>query len=273
MRMLSATVATDAGSLIDAPRRYVVTGAASGIGAATRALLEHAGNRVIGVDLRDAEVVADLSTQDGRAAMLEAVGQRADGGLEGVIACAGVPGQSGDPERIVKVNYFGALASLEGLRPLLARGTRPRAAAVASIALLRAPIDALVDACLAGDEPRALARRGGDGHAAYTSTKLALARWARRAAPSEDWAGAGIALNIVAPGIIDTPMAAYLVGTPELRARTVAETPQPFGQVGAADDVASLLAWLTSGYNGFVTGQVIFADGGFEAVSRGSQWP
>lgn len=255
------------------PRRYVVTGAASGIGAAVRIRLERDGHRVIGVDLRDADVVADLSTPAGRQAMVEAVGAETGDGLEGVLACAGVAGQSGDPERIIKVNYFGAVATLEGLRPLLARGTAARAAAVASIALLREPIDAIVQACLAGDEAAALQHRGTDGHAAYTSSKLSLARWARRAAPTEAWAGSGIALNIVAPGIIDTPMAAYLVGTPELRAQTVRETPQPFGQVGQADHIAALLAWLTSAENGFVTGQVIFADGGYEAITRGGDWP
>jgi NAD(P)-dependent dehydrogenase (short-subunit alcohol dehydrogenase family) len=258
---------------VENQRRYVVTGAASGIGAATRAWLERAGHRVVGVDIRDVEVVADLSTPEGRAAMVDGVRAEIGGALEGVLACAGVAGQSGDPERIVKVNYFGAVATLEGLRPLLARGTAPRAAAIASIALLREPIEAVVDACLAGDEATALEHRGTDGHVAYTSSKLSLAKWARRAAPTDAWAGAGIALNIVAPGIIDTPMAAYLVGTPELRAATIKETRQPYGQVGEADHIASLLAWLTSAENGFVTGQVVFADGGFEALTRGLDWP
>ena len=48
-------------------RTIAVTGSASGMGAATRAVLEADGQRVIGVDLRDAEVVADLSTAEGRA--------------------------------------------------------------------------------------------------------------------------------------------------------------------------------------------------------------
>jgi NAD(P)-dependent dehydrogenase (short-subunit alcohol dehydrogenase family) len=258
---------------IPAQRRYVVTGAASGIGATARRLLERDGHTVIGVDRRDVEVVADLSTPDGRRAMVDGVRALAGDSLDGVLACAGVRGQGSDPLQIIRVNYFGALASLEGLRPLLARGTAPRAAAIASIALLREPIAAVVEACLDGDEERALAHAGSDGHAAYTSSKLSLARWARRQSVTDEWAGAGIALNIVAPGIIDTPMADYLVGTEELRARTVVDTPQPYGQVGAAEDVASLLVWLTSPENGFVTGQVIFADGGFEAVTRGSRWP
>ena len=254
-------------------RRYVVTGSASGIGESTRAQLESIGHDVIGVDLRDAEVTADLGTPGGRRAMIDAVRERTDR-LEGVVACAGMRGQANDPLEIIRVNYFGAVASLEGLRDLLAAGHGPRAAAVASIALLREPIAAVTDACLADDEPAALsASRAGDSHQAYTSSKLALARWARRAAPSPEWAGAGIALNVVAPGIVRTPMSDYLTGTEELRGRTAVDTPQPYGTFGEPEHVGSLLGWLTSAENGFVTGQVIFCDGGYEAITRGPAWP
>ena len=59
---------------------YVISGSASGIGAATRSRLEQSGNTVIGVDLRDAAVVADLSTPDGRAgAVAEAASSSAAG--------------------------------------------------------------------------------------------------------------------------------------------------------------------------------------------------
>ena len=47
-------------------RTYVVTGSTSGIGAATHAMLEDAGHRVIGVDPRDADVITDLATPTGR---------------------------------------------------------------------------------------------------------------------------------------------------------------------------------------------------------------
>jgi NAD(P)-dependent dehydrogenase (short-subunit alcohol dehydrogenase family) len=254
-------------------RRYVVTGSASGIGLATREQLEATGHRVIGVDLHDAEVTADLSVPEGRRAMVAAVAELSPG-LEGVVACAGMRGQANDPEQIVRVNYFGALASLEGLRELLAAGDRPRAATTGSIALLREPIDAVVEACLHDDEPAALAATAaGDSHQAYTSSKLALARWARRAAPTDRWAGAGIALNVVAPGIVKTPMSDYLTGSDDLQRQTARETPQPYGTFGEPEHLASLLVWLTSAENGFVTGQLIFCDGGYEAITRGDVWP
>ena len=64
----------------------MVTGAAGGIGRATTARLHDAGHRVIGVDVNGAEVSADLSTPDGRAAMVDAVGSLCGGTLDGVVA-------------------------------------------------------------------------------------------------------------------------------------------------------------------------------------------
>jgi NAD(P)-dependent dehydrogenase (short-subunit alcohol dehydrogenase family) len=54
-------------------RTYVITGAGSGIGLATRQLLEAQGHQVIGTDIRNAEVIADLGTPEGRVALVEQV--------------------------------------------------------------------------------------------------------------------------------------------------------------------------------------------------------
>ena len=89
-------------------RTYLVTGSASGIGRATFELLTGQGHRVIGVDLHDAEVVADLATAAGRAAMVERVNELTDGVLDAVVANAGV---QDTPEGCVRVNYFGAVAT------------------------------------------------------------------------------------------------------------------------------------------------------------------
>jgi NAD(P)-dependent dehydrogenase (short-subunit alcohol dehydrogenase family) len=68
----------------------VVTGSASGIGRATRERLEASGADVIGVDLRDAEVLADLATPVGRTAAIAAVLQAAGSSIDGLVTCAGV---------------------------------------------------------------------------------------------------------------------------------------------------------------------------------------
>jgi NAD(P)-dependent dehydrogenase (short-subunit alcohol dehydrogenase family) len=64
-------------------RVSVVTGAASGIGRATKELLESRGQRVIGVDVHDADVKADLSTADGRESLVYGVREHLDGPLDG----------------------------------------------------------------------------------------------------------------------------------------------------------------------------------------------
>lgn len=202
--------------------------------------------------------------------MVEQVAARAEGRLDAVIACAGVRWDFGDgsggsdASTIVRVNYFGAVVPLLALRPLLARSPHPRAVLMSSTVAFESQHPEVVDACLSGDEERAISLCGGDGEAAYAGTKMAIARWARREAPTPDWAGAGIAVNVVAPALVATPMAPAL--TDELLAEQLVTN--PFGGVGKAEDIASLLAWLTSQDNGFVSGQVVLADGAGDALAR-----
>jgi NAD(P)-dependent dehydrogenase (short-subunit alcohol dehydrogenase family) len=247
-------------------RTYVVTGSASGIGRATCERLEGDGHRVIDVDLVDAGITADLGTPEGRAAMVDEVRQAAGGAIDAVVANAGI---SGDPERCVRVNYFGAVATLEGLRPLLAGSGAPRAVVTASSSVLNEHEPALVDACLAGDEAVAVERSAGTGLLGYPSTKRALARWVRRQAPSADWAGAGIGLNAVAPGVVRTPMTAPLLVDPGMRALVDEAVPMPYGGYAEPEHVASLIAFLAAGDTVRITGQVVFVDGGADAVLRG----
>jgi NAD(P)-dependent dehydrogenase (short-subunit alcohol dehydrogenase family) len=184
-----------------------ITGAAGGIGRATRRLLEARGDTVVGVDLRGAEVDADLATDEGRAAMVAGVTERSGGVLDGLVVGAGVQGAA--PPLVVSVNFFGAIATLEGLRPLLAAGTDASVVAISSnsATAMQGIAPAVVDACLAGDEAAARAAAEAAGpYVDYPSTKLALARWVRRRAPGADWIGAGIRLNAVAPGPTATAM-------------------------------------------------------------------
>lgn len=178
----------------------------------------------------------------------------------------------------VGVNFFGAVATLEGLRPLLAGSAAPRAALTASMASLM-PADAeLVDACLAGDEPRALARAAAligteAAGTIYASSKAAIARWLRRNAPTPAWAGAGIPLNAIGPGVVETAMTADLLATEEQRAGMTKVVPMPLNGFMGPEVPAELLAWLISPVNTHVCGQVVFVDGGSDVVIRGdSVW-
>ena len=155
-----------------------VTGSAGGIGGAIRARIEAAGHRVIGVDVRDAEVIADLGTADGREAACSGVAAECGGPLDGLVVAAGIGGSTEAPSSMVaRINYFGAVGLLEGLRDRLAEGELEAAVAISSNSATAMPVtDAtLVDQCLAGDEDGAAATAEAmDGEAVYAQAKLAL---------------------------------------------------------------------------------------------------
>lgn len=258
-------------------RIAVITGAASGIGKATRELLESRGETVIGVDLRGTDISADLTTAEGRKHMVDEVARISGGTIDTIYAVAGLATPT---VATIAVNYFGALATLEGLRPLLAGSKAPRAVAVASMASLQ-PVDDELDAALrAGDEAKALARAAvlaehpeTTGGMIYSTSKRGLAQWIRRNAPTPEWAGAGIPLNAVAPGVIATPMTTSYTSTEEARKAILEIVPMPLNGIADAPVVARLLAWLGSEENTHLCGQVIFIDGGSDVVIRGdSTW-
>ena len=136
------------------------------------------------------------------------------------------------------------------------------------MALLQVLDDDIVDACLAGDEERAVAAAAGKDVLVYPSTKRALARWVRRTAPTDEWAGAGITLNAVAPGVVLTPMTDSLLGDPVWRTIVDDAVPMPLGGYAEPEEIAAVLDWLTSADNTKVTGQVLFVDGGADVVLR-----
>lgn len=254
-------------------RVYVLTGADSGIGARTADLLRDRGARVItcGISGRS-DVRADIAEPAGRAALRAAVHERAPAGIDGLALVAGIGAPS---PATVRVNYFGTLAVLEGLRELLLRSSAPRAVAVSSASALSHGDSALVRACLRGDEQRATARaarlaRWGRGGTVYRSTKIALNRWVRRHASGPSWAGSGVPLNVVAPGVVDTASArASILGDP-VRTAVVAEAlPQPLGFPGPVEAVAEAIAWALTPANAFTVGQIVHVDGGADAALRG----
>ncbi|TIC85114.1 SDR family oxidoreductase [Nocardioides sp. GY 10113] len=254
-------------------RTIVVTGAGSGIGACVRERYLKEGDLVIGVDLRGADIEADLSTPEGRAAAVAAVTETVgpDGAVDALITCAGL---SVDKEVTVRVNYFGTTEVVAGLRPLLAASPAPRVVLIGSIAGGAHPNDpAVIDACLSGDETAAVAAaraavEAGSGYVLYPSSKNAVAQWARRTAVSAGWADAGIAVNVVAPGIVLTPMSAELFADAQMKELMDAAVPMPLHGYAAADDVARVVCFLADAATTHVTGQVLYVDGGAETTLR-----
>lgn len=249
-------------------RTYVVSGSASGIGAATAALLRERGHRVIGVDRHGADVVADLATGAGRAAAVAGVQDRTDV-VHGLVPCAGVAGLTGvDPRLVVSVNYFGATGLVRGLRPQLAAAGGAAVVLLASNSVTCQPgwPAKVAVACLEGDEEVARSVAADqEAVQVYPATKAALAWWTRREAVDEAWVGAGIRLNAVAPGLVATAMTDRLREDPVLGVFADAY-PSALDRPGRAEEVAAAIGFLLSDAASLVVGSVLFVDGGTDAI-------
>jgi NAD(P)-dependent dehydrogenase (short-subunit alcohol dehydrogenase family) len=106
------------------------------------------------------------------------------------------------------------------------------------------------------------ARVGLPSHEAIAAAKAGVIGLARSAAAT--YAGKGIRVNAVAPGLVDTPMSAGITGNEMMLKASTAM--HPLGRIGTAEEIASVIAWLLSKESGWVTGQVIGVDGGLSTV-------
>lgn len=247
---------------------YAMTGGATGIGAAIKAQLRAAGHEVIVVDIKDADIVANLGTAEGRQAAIAGIRARAPEGLDGFVPCAGVNGNGPDRALVASVNYFGTVELVEGLKDLLIA----RKGSVVLISSNSAPgptSEALLECFLAGDEAgaRAAAQAMPQGHPVYSGSKLALARWMRH--NTQPYAAAGVRLNAIAPGYTSTPMTADVEKDPvygDAIRQFLAAT--PLGRAGQPEDQANAVMFLLSPQASFICGSVLFVDGGYDAMTR-----
>jgi NAD(P)-dependent dehydrogenase (short-subunit alcohol dehydrogenase family) len=253
-------------------RTFVITGAASGLGEAAAIRLKAKGHKVIGVDLKGSDINVDLGSLQGRKDMVEQVRALAPEGIDGMFTSAGTS-DFNRPGLVVSVNYFGTLATIEGLFPLL-RGPGARVLAVASCANLvtNPEIQEVQAACEAGDEAKAmeLAQKYGT-KAAYPASKRALSLWARKLAVTPEWAGAGKLLNVLAPGVVVTPMVERTLANPESAAVLRANSPIAVTEYANAPVAAELIDFLLNFEGNYIVGQVFYIDGGTEALTRPQQ--
>lgn len=244
---------------------YIITGGASGIGAATRQVLIDQGDTVITVDIKDANICADLSDPEARDAAIAKI--RSDHPrIDGIVTCAGVASHFPDFSKILDINYFGTRAIMEGLVDTIEPGGR-----MIAISSNSAPMchnAALVDALLDNDRHRAHAlAENSDGHECYAGSKQAVARWMRKIAP--DYAHRGVNFNAIAPGYIETPMTEG-IAKDEAYGPLIQEfvASIPIGRPGQANDVAELIRFLLSPNAAYIAGSLIYCDGAHDAMMR-----
>lgn len=259
---------------------FAITGSASGMGRATAELLRSEGHTVIGIDLHDAEIVADLSTAEGRRAAASEALRLAGGELDGVVLAAGLGPGPGEKRKnlIAQVNFFGVVELLEAWRPALAAKDSAFVVIVSSNSTTTVP--AVPGGAIRGFLRRDVAKvmrstrifGKNAGAMVYAASKIAVTRWMRRTAVTAEWAGQGIRMNAIAPGAILTPLLKEQLDDPEL-AGAVEGFPVPVGGYGDPEDVARTVAFMLSPANRFMVGATVFVDGGTDALYRSDDWP
>jgi len=229
-----------------AGRSAVVTGAGSGIGQAIAARLEAAGMDVLAVDLEGTDFRADLATRSGNEAAVAEALERF-GRLDAVIANAGL--QHVAPVAEFPEDRWDLLLSVMLTSPFL---------------LAKHAWDAL----RASGEGRFVAIASAHALAAspfksaYVAAKHGVLGLTKAAAL--DYAAAGVRINAICPGIVNTPMAQRdIAGDPKI-AEFFASL-HPVGRMAEPVEIAATALFLLSDAASFVTGESLVVDGGYLA--------
>ena len=224
---------------------------------------------MIGVDLKNAEILADLSTPEGRAQAVGEINERCEGRLDRLVTCAGVGGHVSPKSLVAKVNYFGAVDVFDALLPSLQKGQDPAAVAIVSNSAQIAPIadNPYVLALLEHDEGEAsrIIDEMDSGPIAYMGSKHALGRAIRRRV--RKWGDGRVRLNGVCPGPIRTPLLEAGLEDPATR-DAIESIDIPIGRWGEPSDIAKMVDFLLGPNAAWIHGSMFYVDGGNDAEIR-----
>ena len=218
-------------------RTALVTGGASGLGAAAAARLAAGGARVITLDLRDADHAADVADAAAVASLADEIGP-----IDILVNSAGIVGpnkpllETTDDEwrAVLGVNVLGIVNTLRAFAPAMVERGWGRVVNIASMA----------------------GKDGNPNLSAYSASKAAVIGLTKSI--GKELATTGVLVNAIAPAVIATPMNATTA--PDVLAHITSLIPMK--RVGRPEEVAELIAFLCSDAVSFSTGAVYDISGG-----------
>lgn len=217
-------------------RNYLIIGASSGIGEALFHVLKSEGHHVFGTS-RSKDGFIHFSAGDSFDT------SSLPDHLDGIVYCPGTINlkpfnriSAADFTQELNTNVLGAVEVLQKVFPKLTKSPNPSVVLFSTVAV----------------------QTGMAFHASIAAAKGAIEGLTRSLAA--EWAPRNIRVNAIAPSLTDTPLAAALLSTPEKKEASAKR--HPLGKVGNPTELAELAAFLLSEKAGFITGQIIHADGG-----------
>jgi NAD(P)-dependent dehydrogenase (short-subunit alcohol dehydrogenase family) len=245
-------------------RRVVVTGCASGIGEHVAQQLSEVGAQVVGLDMRGPALelkefhkldLADPASIDRAAASI-------GGPVDSLFNVAGVSSGIGDPVRVVTINFLGMRHLTEALLPAM-----PPGSSIANVSSLAAAsylehrqgvagilntrtFEEGIDWC--HRHPDELADGG------YRLSKEAVILYCMRNA--SPLGARGIRINCTGPGVTETPILDQLRNV--YGQKYLDDIPKPLGRVAEPAEQAAVLVFLNSQAASYITGQILWVDGG-----------